>query len=129
VRAALIEKGVSPDDVRAGSLGEEVLAVDTQKAEPKNRRVQIVVRRRRMDFGMVSATAKTVTPVKQGGAAEKKTPEAKAEEESEEQQAADRRAEFEQKIRDLAVEKGAAKETLFDEAVKYLARNAAPDTS
>jgi outer membrane protein OmpA-like peptidoglycan-associated protein len=125
VRAALIDKGVSSDDLRAYSLGEDVAA--TPKASAKERRVEIVVRRRRMRLPAPTPTRTigSYGPVEQQGKRETGT--IRPAEKSEAEQAADRRKEFEERIRALAVEKGAKKETPFDDAVKYLADHLAPD--
>jgi hypothetical protein len=124
VRSELVDKGVSADDVRAYSLGEEVLAVDTPKAEPKNRRVEIVVRRRRMRFGLTQPSRGTTIGPGKGG------PESQGGTWQPGPQGGGRPGvgpEFERRIRELAEGKGAAKGTAFDEAVDFLARNASKD--
>jgi outer membrane protein OmpA-like peptidoglycan-associated protein len=132
VRAALIDKGVSADDVRAYSLGEEILKVETQKAEAKNRRVEIVVRRRHMGFGMApAAPSPRLGPrASVGGRGqlpnrEPILPPSK----SEREQANERVKEFERRMRQIAYEKGAPKDAPFDELVKYLARQADKDVA
>jgi outer membrane protein OmpA-like peptidoglycan-associated protein len=124
VRAALVDKGVSPDDLRAYSLGEDVAA--TPKASAKERRVEIVVRRRRF-----TPAPRTPAPTLEsyGPVAKDKTGDTGPirPERSDAEKDDDRRKEFERRIRQLAVEKGAKKQTPFDEAVKYLADQAAPD--
>jgi outer membrane protein OmpA-like peptidoglycan-associated protein len=127
VRGALIAKGVSPDDVRAGSIGESVLAVDTQQAEAKNRRVQIVVRRRSLSLGTTARRGAQgggpvgqISSPGQGIAGRGTGPVITS------GRGDDRQRDFEQRIRDLAVQKGADKDTAFDAAVDYLARNGGP---
>jgi outer membrane protein OmpA-like peptidoglycan-associated protein len=132
VRATLVDKGVSPNDVRAYSLGEEIPAVETSKAEAKNRRVVIVVRRRRMRFGLTpTAPSPTIGgPRKQEGVEAKQTGQEQrvtVPEKSEAEKAVERRKEFERRISELAEDKGATKGTLFDEAVKYLSEKGGPD--
>jgi outer membrane protein OmpA-like peptidoglycan-associated protein len=130
VRAALVDKGVSAADVRAYSLGEEVMAVDTPRPEPKNRRVEIVVRRRQLRFGMAptgpSQTLGRRGPVGTEGQLPKRDPilpPAKGEKE----QANERQKEFERQMRRIAYEAGAPKDAPFDELVKHLARQANKD--
>jgi outer membrane protein OmpA-like peptidoglycan-associated protein len=135
VRSALINKGIPLGDVHAGSLGEDAMDVNTRKAEPKNRGVEIMLNRRHVSLGAAptagtsrapapTAAAPTVDPAIGEGAPSGTAGAAISPRASTARTAW--RQEFEQRILDLAIKYGAKKDSLFDQAVNYLDRNNGP---